>query len=142
MGTSWFWKHFIQKTNLDQTDTFKLCDILVVNFGGIPNNNKKLQPSKIIFRNHAYSMKKQTNFFWGEGGIPPIPACSISRKTIFFKKFFTKILICALCILFQWNLNILYIFYQLSHFVTYFIHFFCLHGMRNLAWLLDQNFCY
>ena len=75
----------MQKTNLDQTDPFKLCDILFVNFGCIPNNKRKLKPSETIFRNHEYYMTKQTNFF---GRAFPQFLHDQYLERAFFSKFF------------------------------------------------------
>ena len=60
----------------------------------------------------------------------------------FFQLFSIIILICALCILFPWNLNIIFVIYHLLHLVTWFLHTLCMQSMRILARLLDEYFHY
>ena len=112
-----------------------------VDFGYIPNNscNKKTSPSKIIFRNQAYNMNKQTTFF-GRGRVFPIFLRAHYLERTYFQPFFIIVSICASCIFFPWNLNILYIHYHLIHFVIQFLYCFCMQSMRNLPDYLMNNF--
>ena len=52
---------------------------------------------------------------FGEEYPPFLPAHYLERT--YFRPF-SIILVCTLCILLQWNLNILYIIYHLMHLVT------------------------
>ena len=115
---------------MDQTEYFELCDILHVNFGYMPNNscNKINITNKIIFLNQAFDMNKQTTFFLGGGGgggggqgsISPFLHARYLERT-YFQPSFIIILLYTSCLLFPWNLNILYNIYHLIHFVTYFL---------------------
>ena len=63
-------------------------------------------------------------------------------KRTYFQPCSIIILICVVCIIFLWNLNLLYIIYHLIHSVTLFLHTFQIQSMRILAWLLNEPFYY
>ena len=85
--------------------------------------------------NLFFSHSIETVNFLGEASLLFLHSHSV--KPTIFQPFSIITLIFAFCLLFSWNLNLLYVIYHLI--VMQFMRTFWMQNMKILAWLLDEH---